>query len=542
MEPSTLSSDLSLNPQNTPKQDAPGPETPQPDADLLEPPFYQAPPGFSPEKQAKAEARILLVKPMAEAFPFFAGLSLLFGILFTFCLYKNPCGVTYPLFAAFACLTGVLTCKKLHVPIKKDSWILLAFAFLTGLSVCRTADKFLIRLDGIALVLSGCIFALHQFYDDRTWNIGKYLSSILLYLCQALGALPFPFRHTRDYLKNQDNPLVKQLPLFFIGFLAALPVLSLVVALLGAADPIFSELTAKVFQGILRPSALLAVLLQTAFAALSLYCLVCACLLKGISGENPDRKKASPVAVIAGLSAIALIYVSFCLIQIVYLFLGRGTLPEGFTYSSYARQGFFQLLAVAFLNLVMVLCCLKYIRPHVAVKILLTILCGCTYIMIASAFCRLVMYVGEYRLTYLRLLALWFLVVLAVLMAGVTWLVLNPGFPLFRYSLAVVLAFYLALSFARPDSLIGWDYVTRLEGDVFSRNDFYYLSRLSADAAPSLAYMVEHNHADNSLPREELENSLEFYYEPKACPYYKNLNLRNYNFSYAKAKKLFPGH
>ena len=32
------------------------------------------------------------------------------------------------------------------------------------------------------------------------------------------------------------------------------------------------------------------------------------------------------------------------------------------TYAGYARQGFFQLLFVALLNLVMVLLCLKYFR------------------------------------------------------------------------------------------------------------------------------------------------------------------------------------
>ena len=336
--------------------------------------------------------------------------------------------------------------------------------------------------------------------------------------------------------------MVKQLPLLLGGFLAALPILAVLTALLGAADAIFSDLMTTIFQGILRPSTLLGLMLRTTFAALSLYCLICSCLLHNISEESGSRKKGSPVAVIAGLSMICLVYVLFSAIQIVYLFLGRGTLPEGYTYSSYARQGFFQLLLVAFLNLVMVLCCLRFIRPHPVIRLLLTLICGCTYIMIASACWRMALYVKEYHLSYLRVLVLWFLAMLAVLMAGVTWLVWNRRFPLFRYSLVTVSAFYLALSWVRPDSVIGWDYVNHLEGEIFSRKDFYYLYNLSPDGAPALAYLVQEKAPDDTFAqKDEVWESLDLYYSAHAWPNYKNLGPRNYNFSFAKAKKLFPG-
>ena len=43
---------------------------------------------------------------------------------------------------------------------------------------------------------------------------------------------------------------------------------------------------------------------------------------------------------------VAVLYVIFCGIQIIYLFGGGGELPAGVTYAEYARQGFFQLLVV----------------------------------------------------------------------------------------------------------------------------------------------------------------------------------------------------
>ena len=49
-----------------------------------------------------------------------------------------------------------------------------------------------------------------------------------------------------------------------------------------------------------------------------------------------------------------------CLVSVSYthlfgLFLGKMQLPEGYTYAQYAREGFFQLLAVSILNLILVL-------------------------------------------------------------------------------------------------------------------------------------------------------------------------------------------
>ena len=47
---------------------------------------------------------------------------------------------------------------------------------------------------------------------------------------------------------------------------------------------------------------------------------------------------------------LTLLYLVFSVIQIVYLFMGNMTLPSGYTYAKYAREGFFQLLAVSVLK------------------------------------------------------------------------------------------------------------------------------------------------------------------------------------------------
>lgn len=482
-----------------------------------------------------------LLSPVTESFPFFMGLCLAFGAFYTFCLYKNPAGITYPLFAAFACLWGYLSCKKLRVPIKRGSYFLMAAALMIGIGTCRTSEWFLIRLNGIALLLLGIVFGIHQFYDDKTWNIGKYLCSITVFLFQTLESIPLPFRHTWSYLKKQENNTMKKVSYVFIGLLAAIPMLILLITLLGAADAVFSSVIHKLLGTLLKPATICSVLFRFSFGALALYCVICCCCLHGLKPDGVSRRKGEPMIALACMSSICIVYLLFSGIQVVYLFMGKGNLPEGYTFSSYARQGFFQLLFVAFLNLIMVLCCLKYIRPSRSLNVILTIICICTYVMIASACYRMMLYVKEYRLTYLRFIVLWFLAMLSVLMIGVTLIIWKTRFPLFPYSLAVVSLCYIALVWAKPGSIIAWDYVNHMDPTYITEDDFCFLYYgLSADAAPAIATVDFDKSASPWSQSFDWETLLQNYYFVHSKKPYLELGIRNYNFALAKAKSLFP--
>ena len=48
-----------------------------------------------------------------------------------------------------------------------------------------------------------------------------------------------------------------------------------------------------------------------------------------ISGEEKTMRTHEPVTAITCMSAVALLYLFFSGIQVIYLFLGKGSLPEG---------------------------------------------------------------------------------------------------------------------------------------------------------------------------------------------------------------------
>lgn len=195
---------------------------------------------------------------------------------------------------------------------------------------------------------------------------------------------------------------------------------------------------------------------------------------------------------------------------------------------------------MAVLNLVMVLLCLKYFRRSVVLNMVLLVISLCTYVMIASAFYRMILYVGQYHLTYLRLLVLWFLPVLAVLMAGVVALIFWNRFPLFWHCLGVISVCYLALAWMKPDYQIAWYNLTAAGGDAvitdvyrdeyYSRDGVDYLSRLSADTAPAVAELMA-----ESDGKQRLLEKYVFDYE-KNCGW--GVEIRKYNFSFAKALEI----
>ena len=75
--------------------------------------------------------------------------------------------------------------------------------------------------------------------------------------------------------------------------------------------------------------------------------------MKFVAAPVTDKRRYSPVIAITVNVVLLCVYLVYCGIQVIYLFMRRGTLPEGYTYSSYAHEGFFQLVFVCLINIVL---------------------------------------------------------------------------------------------------------------------------------------------------------------------------------------------
>ncbi len=521
---------------------------------------------LQPAERTEEKPDTEYTKSMRRQFPLFGMGCLLYSAFYAFCLYKNTSGITYPFFVA-----GTLCCffffmKKLGVPFKKDSVFYIVGITLLGISNCMTNSTQILIMNKCGIFLLFFILMLHTIYDDRTWNFSIYFASLIRTTGSFFCCLASPFSDMVSYFdaKKQEKSEERNyfLPIL-IGLAIAVPLLFCITLLLASADAVFANMLARLMETLniwtsMKIFFLMTVVFFSSYAILSALC------KKEVEGQAAEKPCFDPVIAIVITSLLCLIYMIFSMVQILYLFIGNTKLPENYTYAGYAREGFFQLLAVSMINFLIVLICLHLFQESRILRAILMMICGCTFIMILSSALRMILYIESYSLTFLRLFVLWALAVIFLLMAGVTAYIFYRQFPLFFYGLAVLTICYTVLSFSHPDYLVAKYNLMKESSD---RNDITvsyatglcdenYLSSLSADAAPAILNPTvnPYFHADIEGVEDMLEKTsldeygnydTEYYYELYWIKSYyckieyrtKSLGIRNFNFSLYRAHK-----
>ncbi|MDQ3679508.1 MAG: DUF4173 domain-containing protein [Actinomycetota bacterium] len=293
------------------------------------------------------------------------------------------------------------------------------------------------------------------------------------------------------------------------GLILATPLVLVLGLLLSSADAVF----ASFFRLPLDPLSL-----AEHGLALALGAWVMAGLLRlssaaplGHAAPRPARLgRAETLTVLACLDGL---YTAFAVAQLVALSSGGKRVIEtaGLTYADYARNGFFQLLAVAGLTLA-VLLALATSRPGVgsdfegqngnrsgwptpvapaafrrAFVVLAEVAIGLTLVIVVVALRRLHLYEQAFGLTMLRLyssvFATW--IAAAFVLLGLVVAGFGRGRSWFVPAAATLgLAGVLTLNAVNPEALVVRHNVTHAERT--GRFDADYAARLSADAVPAL--------------------------------------------------------
>ena len=477
--------------------------------------FQTAPPQNYAMVQGQAAPDTEETKRMKENYGFFGPVTFLYAVFYAFCMYRNGSGVTYPFFVAGSLLLLYFSLSKLGTTLKRGSVFYMAAMLLLGISTFCTDDGRLIFFNKLGIFLLMMSLLLKQFFNTSGWKLGKYLASICMMVVSCIGELDRPVKDGLHHRKERGISVNKKVWYALLGLIIAVPMLLAVLLLLASADVVFRQITGNALENI-RLGSMIGITLRIVVVYFATYALAAFLCRRNLKETVPDRRKGEPVLAITVTGLLTLLYLLFCIVQIGGLFLGKMQLPEGYSYAMYAREGFFQLLAVSLFNLVIVLVCMSYFRESRVLKGILTVMSLLTFVMIASSALRMVIYIRFYYLTFLRILVLWSLAVLALLFTGVLISIFREGFPLFRYSMAVVTVLYLALSFTHPDYIIAKVNVANAphedmswwteeeakqaadsfsQADMFSGrfflasqpyHDYFYLAGLSADAAPIL--------------------------------------------------------
>ena len=450
--------------------------------------------------------------------------SVIYAILYTFLLYKNFDSITMPLFV-IATIGYCYYCTKCIHTVSLKTMIPYAIGMLLlGISTCCTSSGILLFFNFIGILLLLVYMMLHQFLNVKKWTLAKYTFAFWHFCVGSFGSIADFFRDRSYYRKQNPGKRNPKLGYILLGLGISIPFLVFVTALLCSADAVFDDFISRVFDFDLNFGDVWGITFTFICSLFLSYCGIRFLGEKKISENVPDLRRFEPLVANTILSLTAVIYLLFSVIQILYLFIGNMTLPEGYTYAQYAREGFFQLLFVSALNITLVVFFLGCFKDNLVLKILLTIISVCTYVMLASSALRMCMYISVYRLTFLRVFVLWFLALLALVLGGIILQIYRKSFPLFRYIIIVVSVCYIGFSFAHPDYWIAKYNLSHSTSIVDSYDDGNsYLQRLSADAAPAIIGCEE----------EWVEEYKEELFRDS------NEGIRHFNFSIWRARHLF---
>jgi hypothetical protein len=242
-----------------------------------------------------------------------------------------------------------------------------------------------------------------------------------------------------------------------VAMLVSIPLLLAIVPLLTGADQVFRYELASTFGHIIDPTEFI---LHAAIVLLPWPFL--SSLLIGLDGKPastlPERRVAlSTTTTIVVLLTTLLVYALFCAVQFRFLFAGLFAdgsiaLPDGLTYSEYARGGFFQLLAVTAINLTIFGVALTFTPRTRPLSASLIALLTATAIMLASAALRLGLYIDAYGLTWLRYVSMTFIALLAIAILLCLARLKANRLPLVATLVVLFIVWYVALGFSNP----GW--------------------------------------------------------------------------------------
>lgn len=477
---------------------------------------------------------LLTAKKVEENYAYMISMCGIYGVIFTFCLYKNLSGITFPICVAATILAAGMFLKRMGAVISKGFAVYAAGMLLLGISTSMTSNMFFHFFNWAGIILLLMTAMIQQVNVDGKWNFQQYLVNILVLTGKTIISVFDPVIHGIRYNRESDRKKSRYLRPVIAGVLIAAGLLIVVLPLLIFSDQIFARFFGG-FIRIFRFGEVWGIVLTFLAGFVLIYAFLSGISRMDMKGKEQDAARgANPVTGVTFAGILAAIYVFYSAIQILFLFLRLDSgLPDGITYSQYAHSGFWQLLVVSLINFVTVLICISVFQENRILKILLMVISVCTCIMTLSAAYRMLLYVNAYYLTFLRVLVLWFLGVLLLIMFGVMWSIYKRDFQLFKYIMVVVAVCYIGLSFSKVDRRVAeynvahWDYIT-------SEDMTNLLYGSSLDAAPVMAEIGEK--AMNDQPWQKI------YWETEVTNYYQRIldqemSLRSWNFSRAEAKE-----
>lgn len=206
---------------------------------------------------------------------------------------------------------------------------------------------------------------------------------------------------------------------------------------------------------------------------------------------------APAVTMLVATLPLVFLYVVFFVSQWeYYLSAFTGELPASLSYAEYAREGFFQLCAVAVINLLVIIAALVFMKRRedgrsAWLTVLVSVFSVCTLVLIATALSKMALYIDTYGLTPKRVYATWLMIVIALVFVVLTLGRFVRRLPALAVCGAMTVVMFAALVLGGTDRLIAQYNVEQYLDGELREVDMIAMRDLGDAAIPALAYMAE---------------------------------------------------
>ena len=194
----------------------------------------------------------------------------------------------------------------------------------------------------------------------------------------------------------------------------------------------------------------------------------------------------------AAATPVLALYVLFFISQWdYYVSAFTHVLPEGLTYATYARDGFFQLCTVCLINAVLLWIFFTMARKtekgtHPVQRVYAGVTSVFTLILIATALSKMFLYIDTYGLTQKRVYASWGMVLLAVVFVAVLLRQIFRRFPATVTVLFAGILLFALITLPNVDGMIASYNVDRFLAGDLDTVDVEALEKLDVSAVPAL--------------------------------------------------------
>ncbi|MGH4138891.1 DUF4153 domain-containing protein [Clostridium sp.] len=423
------------------------------------------------------------------------GIAIMLAIIYERFFIGKQGGISIPIFYLMFMGFFLWSARGMVAFKKSIGFVIIIPTLLIALNYSIHSNEILNFFNGIMiLILTGVSTVLIR-YENIKWDNLNFVKKVFSRGVKSIGENSYkPFMFIKGNIMRENKKEISSTKKNILkGLVISIPLLVVILVLLTSADMVFKNYITNFSFGLgeISLGKITGHLLVIIIVFIILFSYIWSfkyAFYEGISNKKDIQWE--PVTILTIIFMINIVYLLFSIVQFSYLYGGGSNfLPQKFTYSEYARKGFFELVAVTLINFTILLSSMKFLKRdnkkiNSISNVFLTLLVAFTFNMLFSAHYKMSLYEQTYGFTYLRIFVHLFMFMLFMLFIAALIGIWNRKMPLNKILIVILLSMYILVNYINVDKIIAKNNI-----DIYYQTqkiDVQYFKCLSYDAIPEI--------------------------------------------------------